>query len=69
MLVQYDQLLHTIELANNHKVQTRKQTCQVTVTHNMEEGRRHGGQREGEATGKMVDRGTGGKGARGMAVG
>ena len=49
-------------------VQTGRQTGQVTVTvtHNREEGRRDGWQREGEATGKSLreDGGTRGRGAR-----
>ena len=88
-------IVHRTGLANLDKVQTRRQTSHVTVTHNREEGRQDGWQRVGQATGetvargttgrgarqegqarrqrwkveKMVDRGTGGKGAEGMAAG
>ena len=90
--VQSDQLLRRTGVAHQDKVQTGMQTGQVTVTvtHNMEERRRDGWQREGEApenrkdrvtrgrgqarrqrqrVEKMVDRGTRGKGAGGLAAG
>ena len=61
--MQYDQVLHKAGLVHQDKVQTRRQTGQVTVTmtHNREEGRRDGWRREGEAIGKTKDRGTRGR--------
>ena len=65
--VQSDQLLRRTGLAHQDKVQTRRQTGQVTVTvtHNREERRRVGWQRAGEAPENTVDRATRGRRARG----
>ena len=69
--MQCDQLLQRTWLANQDKVHTGRQTCQVTVTvtHNREEGRQDGWQQEGEGIGKMVVRRTRGKEARGEWAG
>ena len=64
--LQPNQMLHRTGLAHQDKVQTTRQIGQVTatVTYNREEGRRDGWQPEGEATRKMEDRGTRGRGAQ-----
>ena len=54
--VQFEQLLHRTGLANQDKVQTGRQTSQVSVTHSGEEGRKDGWQQAGEATGETDQR-------------